>query len=226
MKHIHLPDLNVRSHTPMSTKSKDLRNSPIKVSTTISSVRNISLSSNRISSGSYKDSKEGTRPVSDETSLTLMDQDSGIKRFGTFLSEIPHKSKHKPTKFVEKLKNYDEVIDGIFKIYNCERSRLHAISLVQLFLGLGYVEEGDTIIEIFKYITEALEKSNKKALEVEYHLDEVNIIKNEIEKVKKQLIRRDEKIRTLHNRNIELEQLLDEQDITSKVLKKMYRACV
>jgi hypothetical protein len=139
----------------MSTKSKDLRNSPIKVSTTISSVRNISLSSNRISSGSYKDSKEGTRPVSDETSLTLMDQDSGIKRFGTFLSEIPHKSKHKPTKFVEKLKNYDEVIDGIFKIYNCERSRLHAISLVQLFLGLGYVEEGDTIIEIFKYITEA-----------------------------------------------------------------------
>ena len=85
------------------------------------------------------------------------------------------------------------------------------------------VNKRDKLYKIVLEYKQALEKSNKKALEVEYHLDEVNIIKNEIEKVKKQLIRRDEKIRTLHNRNIELEQLLDEQDITSKVLKKMYK---
>jgi hypothetical protein len=45
------------------------------------------------------------------------------------------------------------------------------------------------------------------------------MVKNEIEKVKQQLIRRDEKIKSLHKRNTELERLLNNEDLTDISLK-------
>ena len=80
--------------------------------------------------------------------------------------------------------------------------------------------------ELFKIVLEyklALEKMNKKTLEVEYRMDEVGLVKLEIEKVRQQLVRRDDKIKALYKRNQGLEQLLEEQGITSSVWKKMYK---
>ena len=80
--------------------------------------------------------------------------------------------------------------------------------------------------ELYKIVLEykaALEKMNFKTLEVEQRLDEVGLVKQEIDKVRDQLIRRDEKIKALHRRNLTLEQLLEEQGMTSSARKKMYK---
>lgn len=80
--------------------------------------------------------------------------------------------------------------------------------------------------ELFKIVLEykaALEKLSAKTSEVEYRLDEVGLVKNEIDKVKQQLLRRDDKIKALSKRNSVLEQLLEEQGITSNLWKGMYK---
>ena len=67
--------------------------------------------------------------------------------------------------------------------------------------------------ELFKVLTdykEAVEKLKSKNFELEKRLDEVNMVRSEIEKVKSQLIKRDEKIEFLLSRNQELEALVAE----------------
>lgn len=78
--------------------------------------------------------------------------------------------------------------------------------------------------ELYKTMIEykqALEKANKKGFEIGSHLDQITLVKQEIEKVKQQLLRRDDKIKSLLNRNIELEQMLDQQFTAES--KKMYK---
>ena len=85
------------------------------------------------------------------------------------------------------------------------------------------VRKKDEIYKILLEYKEAFDNINSRTLQAESKLDEIGLVKNEIEKVKNQLIRRDEKIRSLHNRNLALEQLLEEQGITSNVWKNMYK---
>lgn len=67
--------------------------------------------------------------------------------------------------------------------------------------------------ELFKVLVdykEAVEKLKCKNLELEKRLDEVNMVRSEIEKVRNQLTKRDEKIEFLLSRNQELEALVAE----------------
>ncbi|OMJ72466.1 hypothetical protein SteCoe_29095 [Stentor coeruleus] len=80
--------------------------------------------------------------------------------------------------------------------------------------------------ELYKAVLdykEALEKISKKNLDLENRLDEIGMIKSEIEKVKQQLIRRDEKIEALYKRNQTLEYYLEEQGTETSELRNFYK---
>lgn len=80
--------------------------------------------------------------------------------------------------------------------------------------------------ELYKAVLdykEALERVSKKNIDLENRLDEVGMIKSEIEKVKQQLIRRDEKIEALHKRNQTLEHYLEEQGTETSKTRNLYK---
>ncbi|OMJ91087.1 hypothetical protein SteCoe_6449 [Stentor coeruleus] len=80
--------------------------------------------------------------------------------------------------------------------------------------------------KLYKVVLEykdTLEKLTKKSIELENQQDEVEIIKNEIGKVKQQLQRRDQHKETLYTRNKFLEQQLEEQDTESTLWKNLYK---
>ncbi|OMJ65465.1 hypothetical protein SteCoe_38166 [Stentor coeruleus] len=80
--------------------------------------------------------------------------------------------------------------------------------------------------ELYKAVLdykESLERVSKKNRDLENRLDEVGMIKSEIEKVKQQLIRRDEKIEALHKRNQTLEHYLEEQNTETSQLRSFYK---
>ena len=62
----------------------------------------------------------------------------------------------------------------------------------------------------------------RKIFDLESHFNEVELVKQEIEKVRKQLIKRDEKIRSLHNRNKTLETLLENQHENENIYLKSF----
>lgn len=69
--------------------------------------------------------------------------------------------------------------------------------------------------ELYKVLLEykhALEKANQRIQALEFHLSEVETVKIEIENVKKQLLKRDDKIKSLHSRNKTLESLLEQRE--------------
>jgi hypothetical protein len=84
------------------------------------------------------------------------------------------------------------------------------------------VKKKEEIFKVLLQYKESLGKANNRILDLESSFDEVQIIKNEIDKVKKQVIRRDERIKALQARNEDLENLINQQVTHGSVLKKMY----
>lgn len=77
--------------------------------------------------------------------------------------------------------------------------------------------------EIYKVLLDyksSLETANARIIELESNLDEVLLVKSEIEKVKKQLIRRDDKIKSLQRRNENLESLIEQQSMHESLWRK------
>lgn len=153
----YLPELSNRSLTPLSSNGKG---SSFRIKPKISfmkSVRNISLSPIH-SSASRKDSNDtipNSRAVSDEVHSTFIDSDSNILKLTSMFSRSNPKVKRPYQKIVlEKITNYSEIIDALFSMYDCERGRIPAYQLVQLFIGLGYIEDCEVLIGIFKNICE------------------------------------------------------------------------
>jgi hypothetical protein len=154
---IHLPEINTRSMTPMSSKTNDSKVSITKSVHSIKPGRNISLSPMRLMA-SRKDSHDTTinpRAFSDELHPTSIDSEFLFKKIYTITSEVQKSSKinKRPIQTIDK-QSYIEVIDALLSMYNCDRSRIQAIKLVQLFVGLGYCDDCEVLFEIFKNITE------------------------------------------------------------------------
>ena len=153
----NLPDISNRSYTPVSTRGKDFRSFPISnIASVTNSARNISLSPIR-SSGSHN-SNEVTfnlRTVSDELKPISLDKDPLIRRFNSLINAKPNSSSRLHQKIIlERIHNYHDVVDALFTMYNCEKGRILALHLVQLFVGLGYSEDCEILVEIFRNITE------------------------------------------------------------------------
>lgn len=69
--------------------------------------------------------------------------------------------------------------------------------------------------ELYKVLVDykhALEKANQRIQALEYNLSQVESVKMEIENIKTQLLKRDNKIKNLHNRNKTLESLLEQRE--------------
>ena len=78
--------------------------------------------------------------------------------------------------------------------------------------------------EIYKVLLEykkSLETANARIIELESKLDEALLVRSEIEKVKKQLYRRDDKIKSLQRRNENLESLIEQQSMHESTWRKM-----
>ncbi|OMJ91085.1 hypothetical protein SteCoe_6447 [Stentor coeruleus] len=148
---------NKKSATPVNGKYKYMRLSPNKEDRITKSVRNISLSPLRHSSSrkSSNDTIINLRAVSSELNTLNIFQDTEIQRLNSMLSDQPRaKSYQKILPKVEKTKNYHEVIEALFSMYNCEKGRIGAVNLTQLFVSLEFCEDCDTIVEIFRNISE------------------------------------------------------------------------
>lgn len=150
--------INQKSATPISGKYKYMRLSPNKEDRITKSVRNISLSPLRHSSSrkSSNDTLINPRAVSSELNTLNIFQDSQLLRLNSMLSDLQPRTKsyQKILPKVEKSKNYQEVIEALFSMYNCERGRIGAVNLTQLFVSLGFCEDCDTVVEIFRNISE------------------------------------------------------------------------
>ncbi|OMJ80236.1 hypothetical protein SteCoe_19551 [Stentor coeruleus] len=147
-----------KSSTPISGKYKDIKLFPIKGAKIAKSVRNVSLSPLRISSPrkSSNDSIINPRAASDELGTLYTHQDPLFFKLNTlcFDSPIRTKSNQKNLPSLEKTRDFDEVIDALFIMNKCERGRIGAFSLTQLFVGLGFCEDCETVVEIFRNISE------------------------------------------------------------------------
>jgi hypothetical protein len=77
-------------------------------------------------------------------------------------------------------------------------------------------QKKEELFQVLIDYKEALERLKSKNLELELRLSEVNMVRSEIEKVKHQLTRRDEKIEFLISRNQELESLVSELSLKPK----------
>ena len=156
MKNI-LPELSTRSYTPVSVKSKDLRSYRIKNSTVMTpSMQNTSLSPLRVSAS--RNSNEVTlshRPISDEVKLVPLEQDPLIRRFNSMINDKPNSSNRLNQKIVlERVHNYYDVINALFTMYGFEKCRLSAFHMAQLFVALGYCDDCEILVDIFRSITE------------------------------------------------------------------------
>ena len=78
------------------------------------------------------------------------------------------------------------------------------------------VHKKDELYKILLEYKNALEKMNTKYTEAEAKLEEIELVKDEIQTVKHQLIRRDEKIKSLYNKNLTLEKILEEKGLINK----------
>lgn len=147
-----------KSSTPINGKYKDLKLFPIKEVKIVKSVRNVSLSPLRISSPrkSSNDSIINPRAASDELGTLYIHQDPLFFKLNSLSFDSPTRAKsyQKILPSLEKTRDFNEVIDALFTMNKCERGRVGAFSLTQLFVGLGFCEDCETVVEIFRNISE------------------------------------------------------------------------
>ena len=86
------------------------------------------------------------------------------------------------------------------------------------------VHKKDELYKILLEYKNALEKMNTKYTEAEAKLEEIELVKDEIQTVKHQLIRRDEKIKSLYNKNLTLEKILEEKGLINKPWENSYKS--
>lgn len=150
--------LHQKSTTPLGGKYKDFKISPMKQSRIAKSVRNISLSP--LSLSTYRKSSNDTiidpRAASEEISTLNTHQDPLFSRLNSMLSDktTRKKSFQKILPSLDRIKNFNEVIDALFAMNRCDRGRIGAFNLTQLFVSLGFCEDCETVVEIFRNISE------------------------------------------------------------------------
>ncbi|OMJ69103.1 hypothetical protein SteCoe_33272 [Stentor coeruleus] len=150
--------LHQKSTTPLGGKYKDFKVSPMKQSRIAKSVRNISLSPLNLSAyrKSSNDSIVDPRAASEEISTLNTNQYPLFSRLNSILSDnqTRKKSYQKVLPSMDRLKNFNEVIDALFAMNKCDRGRVGAFNLTQLFVSLGFCEDCETVVEIFRNISE------------------------------------------------------------------------
>lgn len=107
------------------------------------------------------------------------------------------------------------------KINSNSQSLLDEIDSLKYALNSA-IKKKEDIFRVLVQYKDALETANRKIFDLESHFNEVELVKLEIEKVRKQLIKRDEKIKFLHSRNKTLEALLENQHENENIYLKSF----
>lgn len=128
---------------------------------------------------------------------------------------------HKFNEKYEPSKQFQIKPSDFYKNNSNSQFLLEEIDSLKFALNSALKKKED-IFKVLVQYKEALEAAQSKIINLENHLNEVELVKQQIEKVRKQLIKRDEKIKSLHNRNKTLENLLENHQESENIYLKSF----
>lgn len=204
-----------KSLTPIHGKYKDFNLSQLNNSRTIKSVRKVSLSPLHFSSRqSSNDTPINPRAFSDGLNSLYIQQDPILQKLNTVIYNVQAngKSYKKNLPSVEKIKHFSEVLDAVFTMFNCERGRIGAFNLAQLFVSLGLSEDCETLVEMFRNISEGQPLNM-----ISYSKQELlKLCEDSKTEIVLQSILRELKVKPTNDKSISLHYLID-------VIKKWFK---
>lgn len=155
-----LPDINLRSFTPVNKFKKATRKSNFIKKSDLIPDRNHSLSPGNFSNN-YREMLEfdiAKKAYSDQIKSNVLEKNSIFLKVSNLFPSNLKKSRTDSRKLskMTPILNYSETIDAIFTVHNCENGKISGINLVSLFVSLGLCDRGEICVDILSGLHEGI----------------------------------------------------------------------